>query len=107
MPKTGWIMLLGLILLLLLIGYGGPYLSSVLEKKYRKDIDKNASIVQAVVYLKKQQKGHKVYFRYFFQNRTYTNRQQSNLLYEELKLGDTIQIKVDSLNPSKSYVFSY
>ena len=107
MPKTGWIMLLGLILLLLLIGYGGPYLSSVLERNYREEIDKNAAIVKGIIYRKKTHKGKTVHFRYSWGPQTYTNHEQSNILYKELDIGDTIELKMDTLNPSSSYVFSY
>jgi hypothetical protein len=100
-------MLLGLILLLLLIGYGGPYLSSVLERNYREKIDKNAAIVKGIIYRKKTHKGKSVHFRYSWRQQTFTNHEQSNVLYRALDIGDSIELKLDTLNPSNSYVFFY
>lgn len=92
---------------MLAIAFGGPFLSSELDEKYRKQIDKNSAIVPGIVYQKKSHKGNTVHFKYRFQSRTYKNNEQNDLHYDALDVGDSILVKVDTLEPSKSYISSY
>lgn len=104
MPKQGWYQLAAFILLMAVIGIGGPYLSSLYNKKYKNDITKNGTAVNAVVFQKKTHKGNTVHFKYRFKDETYKNHEQNDSLFESLNIGDSITILLDSTDPSESYI---
>jgi hypothetical protein len=104
MSKRRWFTLAGFMLLIIAILYGGPFLSSLVDKNYRKKIDRNCIVSKAVVYLKKTHKSNTVHFKYQFNNIEYKNNEQDDLLFKKLNIGDTINILLDSTNPSASYI---
>lgn len=104
MKKRVLINLIGFVLLMLAIGYGGPYISSLLNKRYRQRIDNNSVTTKAFVYKKNSHKGKTVHFRYYFKNKVYNNNEQNSFLFKQLSLGDSIYILLDSTNPSASYI---
>lgn len=104
MKKKEWLSLIGFIILILAILYGGPYLSSSSDKHYRKKINQNGIAGKAIVFLKKTHKGNTVHFKYNFKNNSYKNNEQNNSLFDVLNVGDTINVFLDSTNPSASYI---
>jgi hypothetical protein len=104
MQKKGWLTLTGFILLIVAILYGGPYLSLLVDNDYRKKINQNGIADKAVVFLKKTHKGNTVHFRYNYKNDIYKNNEQNDSLFDVLNIGDTINIFLDSTNPSASYI---
>ena len=84
----------------------GPMLSRHIDKKARERVDKNASLARAKLTRKKSWKGKTVLFRYEYRGKTYRNSEINNYCYYELKLGDSIDIKLDSLDPGNSYILS-
>ncbi|MBO9660317.1 MAG: hypothetical protein J7527_15965 [Chitinophagaceae bacterium] len=99
-----WLSILGFILLMLAILYGGPRLSKWLDNRYRERIDKNPLLVKAVVIRKSAHKGKSVYFSYSFNGETYRNNEQNDCLFYSLNTGDTIDIRIDITEPENSYV---
>ena len=102
--KKDLLTLIGGILMVCAIAYGGPCLSSVIDNNYRKKIDRNGLVTKAVVVSKSTHKGRSVNFRYYFKDIQYTNNEQNDSLYKALDLGDIIDILIDSTNPSASYI---
>ena len=105
MQKKGWLSIAGFILLMIAILYGGPYLSSSLNENYRKGIKKNGVKNEAVVISKRSHKGNSVHFKYTFKGLKYINHEQNDSIFESVRIGDTIEILLDSTEPSKSYIF--
>lgn len=95
---------LAFVLLLAAILFGGPRLSAVLGKSYRKGVDEHGVGVAAVVYQKKTHKGDKVCFRYRYEGQTYENHEQDKGWFKKLDVGDSIQILLDSTAPGDSYI---
>ena len=102
--KNGWLWLVALLLLLICIFYGGPLLSSYIDKKHRNKIEKNGKITRAIVFLKKTHKGNTVHFQYYYKNKLYKNNEQNDSFFNELNIGDSIYILIDSTSPSSSYI---
>lgn len=107
MRRTGWFMLAGFILLMLAIAVGGPYTSKLARNHYRKNIEANGAFTKAVISGKNTHKGNSVIFKYSFKDRNYKNREQSNYYFEELLIGDTVTILLDSTHPFDSYIHSH
>jgi len=106
MRKKEWLSFIGLIILILVILYGGPYLSSLSDRNYRNKINQNGIAARAIVFLKKTHKGNTVHFKYDFKNNSYKNNEQDDSLFDVLNIGDTINIFLDSTNPSASYILN-
>jgi hypothetical protein len=106
MPKKGWISLIAVFCMFFGIIFGGPQLNAYLFRKYKENIDKNGTIVNALVYLKKSHKGKSTHFRYRYKNQIYRNHEQNSDIYKALEIGDSITILIDSTNPSDSYILS-
>lgn len=96
--------MLGFAAILCLVSFGGPWLSSKVFEKEKKAIDKNGLKVKAVIDRKRQFKGHIVYFTYVYKSTVYTNHEQDGDYYEIANLGDSIDIKIDTTDPEKSYI---
>ena len=106
MKTTGWLSLIGFILLVLLILFGGPFLSKSYDKNYREAIDKNSTLAAAEVFNKKTHKGNSVHFKYYYKDKLYTNHEQNDSLFDALRIGDVIVVVIDTTNPEDSYVLS-
>lgn len=104
--NKGWLSLIGFIVLLFLIFFGGPLLSKTIFKNYRKKIDKNGTQCSAIVYLKKTHKGNTVHFRYSYKGNFYKNHEQNESLFDVINIGDTIPIMLDSTEPEGSYILT-
>lgn len=103
--KSQWILsLLLLTAILCLVAFGGPWLSKKVFESEKKIIDKNGVTVKAVISDKRQSKGHLVYFTYVYKSSIYTNREQDGGYYETANIGDSIDIKIDTTDPGKSYI---
>lgn len=87
------------------IYYGGTYLTGKYFESYKKKIDKNGLLIRAEVFGKKEHKGHLVYFTYDYKGKTYKEDQQNGDYYEVLKIGDIIDIMIDTTNPENSYIY--
>ncbi|MCG2616614.1 hypothetical protein LZZ85_20105 [Terrimonas sp. NA20] len=99
-----WLSLVGFILFILAILFGGPAMTRWLNNKYKQRIDRNGEFLKAVVTRRKTFKGRLVYFSYSFNGTNYENREQNDCLFDLLNKGDTILIKVDITEPENSYV---
>jgi hypothetical protein len=106
MKNKGWLSLAGFVLLLFLIIWGGPFLSSTIDKNYRKKINENGIDCLAEVFLKKTHKGNTVHFKYYYKGVLYRNNEQNDSLFNMLNIGDTIYIKLDTTNPDDSYIIA-
>ncbi len=96
--------LIAAIVLIFSIFYYGPQLSKLSFDNYKKDIDKNKLSVKAIVTRTNTHKGKSVYFKYLYNQAIYTNTQGGDTLYENVVIGDSINIIIDSLHPEDSYV---
>ncbi|MBL0358110.1 MAG: hypothetical protein IPP72_15135 [Chitinophagaceae bacterium] len=92
------------IIVMIIISRGGPALSRWSEKRYRERIDKNGKIIAAEIYKRKTHKGKTVHYQYKYNNRDYTNNDQSDSLFNLLRAGDEVLIKIDSLQPGDAYI---
>lgn len=99
--------LIGLFVILAIILIGGPRFSRYLYESMKKQVDKNGAIVKAIVYKKSSHKGRSVFFKYFYKGKEYKNSDESESLYEDVDYGETIDIKIDTLNPKTSYAIGY
>jgi hypothetical protein len=81
-------------------------LSKRSDKSYRRNIDKNGMVVKSIVIRKKYAKGRYVVFEYEYKGRQFTNEEQSRTYYENLRIGEAIEIKIDTTNPNDSYIFA-
>jgi hypothetical protein len=99
--------LLGLFVISAVILIGGPRFSRYLYGSMKKQVDKNGAIIKAIVYKKSSHKGRSVSFKYFYKGKEYKNSDGSGALYEDVDYGETIDIKIDTLNPEDSYVIGY
>ena len=91
-----------------LILFGGLFLSSILQKKYRKEIDNNGIVVKGIVIRKSSNsKGKAVFFSYSYKNKFFQNNEEGKKLSQELQVGDSVLIKIDTLNPRNSYLLPY
>lgn len=89
-----------------LILFGGLFLSSLYDKNYRANIDKNCLVIKGILVRKSAgSKGKSVSFSYSYKNNLFQNSEQGEKLYKELRIGDSVLIKIDTLNPSNSYLF--
>jgi hypothetical protein len=95
-----------LLLLVALILGGGPLMSGFFTKKEREGINKNGLVISAVVSEKKVSKGQFIYFTYTYLGNAYNNREMNENYYKQLTVGESIQIKIDTTNPEKSYIFA-
>lgn len=98
--------MLAFIAILLTIAFGGPYLSNLANKSYKRDIDKNGSIINAIVTGKKESKGRYVIFTYQYKGTKYSNKESGRDYYNNLYIGESIEIKIDTTNPEDSYIFA-
>lgn len=96
--------MLGFAAIIGLVSFGGPWLSQRFFEREKKAIDKNGLKVKAVIDGKRQFKGHMVYFTYVYKSTVYTNHEQGGDYYEIANLGDSINIKIDTTDPEKSYI---
>lgn len=96
--------LLAGIALLFDILYGGPKLSAYAFNEEKKTIDKNGLELRAIVSEKRQAKGHLIYFKYNSKDRIYSTREQDGDNYEVVHVGDSIDIKMDTTNPTDAYI---
>ena len=104
MKIKGWLILPGFILMMLVIYYGGKFLSRSYDKNYRETIDKNSTLTVAEVYNKKTHKGNTVHFKYYFKDNLYKNNEQNDSFFKTLTIGDLIIVVLDSTNPEDSCI---
>ena len=104
--KQFFLNLFGLVIILALINYGGPLLSKKAFESYKNSVDKNGVFLKALVSGKRQHKGHLVSFTYTYRGKEYSNEEQDADYYDELAIGDAIQVVVDTTDPDKSYIFA-
>ena len=98
--------LIGLAFMLVIL-FGGLYVSKLYGNYERRTIDKHGVYSQAAIYQKtSNSKGKKVYFEYVFNGKQYSNNEQSVSLYESLTVGDVITIKLHSTEPENSYIIT-
>ena len=100
----GWLSLIGFVVLLGLILFGGPRLSNYLNARYRENINRNGAFCVAEVIQKRTHKGNSVHFRYKYKGAIYKNHEQDDSLFNSVSIGDSIKILLDSTNPGNSYV---
>ena len=97
------------LILAILIGfaiyYGGTFLTRKSFESYKRKIDKNGLLVKAKVFYKRQFKGHEIYYNYDYNTKSYEASEQNGDYYEILKIGDIIDIKIDTTNPKNSYIY--
>jgi hypothetical protein len=92
--------------MVLFIYYGGTYISKLAGESYKKNIDQNGTFVKAFVTRKKYLKGHYVVFSYEYKGKRYSNKEQNRDYYNNLYIGEVIEIKIDTTNPKDSYIFA-
>lgn len=95
---------LAFLMLLYFISAGGPWLSKKAFEKEKESIDKNGLAIKAIIKGKRQFKGHLVSFSYVYKSNHYTNEEQDENYYDKANIGDSINVKIDTLNPVKSYI---
>jgi hypothetical protein len=105
MTIKSWLSLIAFILLLMLIGVEGPYFTSLWFKNYKAKINKNGKEIKAVISKKNEHKGNSLHYKYSFQNEMYKNSESNeNSFFDKINVGDTVNILLDSTNPSESYI---
>ena len=83
----------------------GPMLSHRIDQKDRERVDQHPSLARAKLTRKRSWHGV-VVFRYDYNGKTYLNSETNEYCYHELSVGDSIDIKLDSLHPGNSYILS-
>ena len=86
------------------IGVFGPMFSKKMFENYRKKIDKKATSGRAALTGKNSHKGNSVYFRYEYKGKTFTNSEANEYCYDKAEVGDSIDIRLDSVSPGNSYI---
>jgi hypothetical protein len=99
----GWFSLILFFVLLAVIFIGGPASSRFYTASYKKKVDKNGIILKTVIYQKSEHK-KSVYFKYFYQGTQYEEYDADRDLYDNLACGDSVEIKIDTLNPDNAYI---
>lgn len=94
------------IIVMIIVSWGGPLLSAWSGRRYKERVDSNGKVIDAVVYKLKTHKGKTVHYQYNYNDREYTNNDQSDSLFNQLRAGDVVVIKIDSLEPEDSYIIS-
>jgi hypothetical protein len=90
--------------LLALIFIGGPALSRYIVEFDRKAVDKNSGIVKAIVYSKSSYRRNTICFMYFYKEGRYKASESRSDFYDNVSIGDFIQIKIDTLEPENAYI---
>jgi hypothetical protein len=105
MAKKNWLLVIAFIVLLILIGFGGPYFTSLWFKNYKAKINKNGKEIKAVLFKKNEHKGNSLHYKYSFQNKVYKNSEANETsFFDKINVGDTLDVLLDSTNPSESYI---
>lgn len=85
--------------------FGGLALSKWLNTKARNQVDKNGIYVKAIVFQKNaNSKGRTTWFKFSYKNKEYFSSEGGHELYETFSIGDTIIVKVDTLDLKNTYV---
>ena len=94
----------GVILLGWAIYFFGNKLSNKIDMNLRASVDKSTVITKAIVTRKSSHKGKSVYFKYEYKGRTYKNSEAGQFYYDNLDVGEKIEINLDSTDPGNSYI---
>gem|GEM_PF-5321713 len=77
------------------------------DQRRRKQIDKNGAVVKAEVTRRSRTLTRRaVFYAYHFKSRKYEAKETSLNYYHQVGTGDSIKVKLDSINPSNSYILS-
>lgn len=77
------------------------------DKKYKREVDENGIISKGEVFSKdygSKDKHNSLKFTYKYNRRHYTNA--DIMLFDELSVGDSVLIKIDTTKPEASYIIS-
>lgn len=85
--------------------FGGLALSKWLDTKARNQVDKNGIYIKAIVFQKNaNSKGRTTWFKFNYKNKMCISSEGGHDLYEAFSIGDTIIVKVDTLDLKNTYV---
>lgn len=90
-----------------IILFGGLFMARKMDASFKKDVDANGLVIKAVLTGKYHGKGKNVRFKYWYKGKLYRGIELSSDTYDNVAIGDTVLIKIDTVHPKESYIYSY